>query len=223
MSNNEVSASTKFGAFLEKNVKVLIGVIICLIVLVAVGVLSSSLMAKSIAKGISEVEKIEFAFRKDADGLSDADFVTRQDKALSDIEVLAKKSGIVGVRANMLKAEILFEKKDFENSKTAWIRAADSKKNIYTAAICYYNAAVCSENLKDLDSAIEYYTKSVDSKEFFLIDHAYFSLGRVNETKGNYEEAISAYEKLCDLHPTSRWTPLAKDRIIAVKSVNSSN
>jgi tetratricopeptide (TPR) repeat protein len=222
MSNNESSASSLLKNFLEKNVKILTGIVIVLIIFAVVVVLGSSINAKSTARAISAVDAVEYSFRKDADGISEADFAARQDKALEELEALVSKSGIAGVRANMLKAEILFEKKDYEASRSAWVKAADAKKAVYTAPICNYNAAVCSENLGDLDSALSYYEKAVKAEDFFLADHAYFSLGRVNEAKGNYDKAVEAYEKIGDLHPASKWAPLAKDRIIAVKANSSS-
>lgn len=223
MANNVSSSSSKIGSFLERNVRLLVGIIVVVIVFVAVVVLSSSVRSKSVAKGLSSIDSIEYAFRKDTDGLSEEEFAARQDKALDDLEQLVSKGGIVGVRANMLKGEILFEKKDYEQSRSAWAKAADAKKGIYTAPICNYNAAVCSENLNDLDGALAYYEKAAGSKDFYLVDHAYFSIGRVNEAKGDYDAALAAYGKVEELHPSSRWTPVAKDRIIAIKANGSAN
>ncbi len=218
MADNGISTSTKANAFLEKNVKVLVGLIVVLLVLTGVAVAGSSLNKKGVEKGLAEIDTIEYSFKKGADELSAEDFSARQDKTLADLELLASKGGIVGVRANMLKAEILFEKNDFENSRSAWLKAAETKKSAYTASICFYNAAVCSENLNDLNSAFDYYTKAVSNEEFYLIDHAYFSLGRVNEAKGDVEAALDSYQKICDIHPASSWANLAKTRIIALNA-----
>lgn len=219
MKNTESTVASKLTTFLEKNVKFLLGIIGVLLVFVAVMVVGSSINNKSIEKGLAGVDAIDYAFRKDSDSLSAEDFAASQDKALSDLEEFAGKGGIVGVRANMLKGEILFQKKDFEKSLSAWAKAANLKKSIYTAPICNYNAAVCAENLGDLDAAIAYYNKAVEAKEFYLVDHAYFSLGRVNETKGLYEEAKAAYKKIEELHPSSSWAGIAKSRVIAIESL----
>lgn len=223
MANNVSAPSSKIGGFLERNVRLLIGIIVVVIVFVAVVVISSSIRSKSVAKGLSAIDSIEYAFRKDTDGLSEEEFALRQDTALADLEQLASKGGIIGARANMLKGEILFEKQDYEKSRDAWAKAAGSKKGIYTAPICNYNAAVCSENLNDLDGALSYYEKAAAAKDFYLVDHAYFSIGRVNEAKGDFDAALAAYEKVEELHPSSRWAPLAKDRVIAIKANASSN
>ncbi len=218
MADKEITTSTKANAFLEKNVKVLVGLIVVLLVLTGVAVATSSFNKKAVENELAEVDSIEYSFKKDADDISAEDFAARQDKALADLEALVSKSGIVGIRANMLKAEILFEKNDFENSRSAWLKAAEAKKSAYTASICFYNAAVCSENLNDLNGAFDYYSKAVSNEEFYLIDHAYFSLGRVNEAKGDAEAALASYQKICDVHPASSWANLAKTRIIALNA-----
>lgn len=218
MADKEITTSTKANAFLEKNVKVLVGLIVVLLVLTGIAVATSSFNKKAVENGLAEVDSIEYSFKKDADDISSEDFVARQDKALADLESLVSKSGIVGIRANMLKAEILFEKNDFENSRSAWLKAAEAKKSAYTASICFYNAAVCAENLNDLNGAFDYYSKAVSNEEFYLVDHAYFSLGRVNEAKGDAEAALASYQKICDIHPASSWANLAKTRIIALNA-----
>lgn len=221
MASIESTKTSAAGVFLEKNMKLIAGLAAVLLVFVVVAVLGTSISSKSIEKGLYQVDAVEYAFRKDSDGLSAEDFKARQDESLASLEGLVSKGGIVGVRANMLKAEILFEQKNYEESRTAWVKAAEAKKSAYTAPVCYYNAAVCSENLNDLDAAVSYYTSAVGSKDFYLIDHAYFSLGRVNEARGDFEKAVEAYEKIESLHASSRWANLAKDRIILINSAKS--
>ena len=218
MANNELTASDKLSDFLVKNRALIIGLFVVLLVFVAVVVLASSISAKSTAKGIASVDAVEYAFKKDSENLSSEELSARCDEALASVEALCAKTGITGVRANMLKADLLFLKEDYESSRSAWVKAAELKKSAYTAPICYYNAAVCSENLNDLESAISYYTKSVGAEDFYLVDHAYFSLGRVNEAKGDLEGAKSAYNKLTDLHPDSKWAAVAVSRLIAIDS-----
>lgn len=219
MSDNENKADSKISAFLEKNFKVILGVAVVLLVFLGVAVAASAVAKSSAEKGIAKIEAVDYEFRKDAENLSDEEFAVRQDAALAELESLSSKGGIVGVRANMLKAEILFQKKDFENSRSAWVKAAETKKSVYTAPICFYNAAVCSENVNDLDSAVAYYSRCVGAKEFYLSDHAYFNLGRVYEAKGDYENAKKSYETLFDGHSSSPWAPVAKSRVISINSL----
>ncbi len=215
---NQETSTSKVTGFIEKNVKVIFGIAIVLVIFLCVALGASAVSSKTAEKGLSELDQIEYTFKKDVDDLSDADFEARQDAALKSLEELSSKCGITGVRANMLKADILFQKKDYSGSRDAWEKAAKSKKSAYTASICYYNAAVCSENLNDLDKAVEFYELSLKSKDFLLADHAYFSLGRVYETKGNTDKAKEAYNKVNEIHPDSRWAAVAKSRAIAIEA-----
>lgn len=218
MADSEKSSASKISLFLEKNFKIILGFILVIFAFIIVGVVASSINKNAAQKGLSQIDSIDYAFRKDTQDMSAEDFTAHQDTALQNLEVLCNKTGIVGVRANMLKAEILFQKKDFEQSRSAWDKAASAKKSAYTAPICNYNAAICSENLGDLDSAVTYYLRSLDADEFYLSDHAYFSLGRVYEAKKEYDNAISAYEKIIEEHVTSPWASLAKSRIISLNA-----
>ena len=60
--------------------------------------------------------------------------------------------------------------------------------------------------------------KACEDDDFVLIDKALFNLGRLNETKNNFDDAKNAYEKAISLHPSSSWANLSKSRLIALKT-----
>lgn len=222
---NETLASS-LEKTLEKSKGTVIAVAVVIVVIIAAIAIFATVKAKSTESGIEKFESISFALTDKADELSPEDLAARQDKAIEELSLLAAKSGIVGLRANMLIADLKFAQKKYEEARSSWLKAAEIKKSAYTAPLCYYNAAVCSEELGDNDSAISYYksateSESAKSEDFLLLDHALFSLGRVNETAQKFEDAKSAYEKLVELHSTSSWGQLAKSRLIALKANGS--
>ena len=164
------------------------------------------------------IDSVYYSYTKDASSLSDSDIAARQKDVLEKLSSLSGKSGIAGIRSNMLIADILFAQKKYDESRSAWLKAAAAGKKAYTAPLCYYNAAVCSDNLNDSDSALSYYTRAADFEDFLLADHALFNIGRVQEEKGDYSAAKAAYDKIYDLRPASNWAFLGKSRIIALKS-----
>ncbi len=137
---------------------------------------------------------------------------------LDEIQPYLNKKNVVGVRANMLAASIAFQKKDYENSKTYWLAAFASGKKSYTAPVCKYNAAVCCEELGDNTKAAEYYESASDAKDFLLVTHCLFSLGRVKEALNDFTGAAVAYNKLVDKYPDDEWTNVAQSRLIALKT-----
>ena len=195
----------------------LVVLLVAILGLVAVVLVNDS--AKK--KGLAQLDEIYFTLTKDVSEVSDEELAAREAAALTALESFASKNGAIASRANLLIAEIQFQKQDYAAARDAWLRAAQTKQNAYTAPLAYFNAGVCSEKLSDLASAIDYYAKAADTKDFLLSEHALFSLGRVNETKGDFAAAQAAYERLTAAASGSNWTNLAKTRLLALQSAGS--
>lgn len=234
------SFADKLNASLAKSSKAILAVVVAIVVILLAVIVVSNVKASSAKKGLEQIETITYALTKEAEIPSEdentelseeekaakeaeteakksEDKLARQTTALEQLSSLSSKSGIVGVRANMLIADIKFDQKKYGEARDAYVKAANGEK-AYTRALNNFNAGVCSEELGDNDSAEKYYKAASDDSDFVLIDHALFSLGRVYEAKSDFENAKSTYEKLNDLHPTTSWGQLAKSRLIALKA-----
>lgn len=212
------SASVVLNDFILKNRKIILGVFgvafIAIIAYCVVFVVSS----KATENGLAEIDSITNTLTASSSTISEEDLVARKDAALNNLSSYVTKGGIVGVRANMLSADIYFQNKDFEKARSAWLAAASKGKKAYTAPLAYFNAAVCSEELNDLDGAISYYETASKFEDFFEADHALFSLARVQEEKQDFAVAGSTYQSLIDKSPEVSWAKLAKTRMIALKN-----
>lgn len=206
---------------LEKSKGIVFAVAAVVVVVIVAVAVVATVKSKFTEKGIAQVDTISYNLTNDAKDLSEADVAARQNKALEELASLTEKNGVVGLRANMLTAEIKFSQKNYEDARASWLKAVQAKDKNYTTSLCYYNAAVCSENLNDSEKAIAYYKAASEDEDFLLVDHALFSLARVNEDAKNYEEAKAAYEKLNALHSSSSWAQLAKTRLIAMKNAGN--
>jgi tetratricopeptide (TPR) repeat protein len=202
------------GAFLGKYRILFLSVIGGLIVAaLAIGIVNY-IITKSHAKGLAAVEEIAYTLENtDADGLGAAVAV-----ALASLEDYADGTSVVAVRANLLKADLFFRDKKYEDARIAWIAAAEAQKKAYTAPIGWYNAAVCSEELGDIESAAAYYEKAVTFENFALKTHTLFSLGRIKDESGDYTGAAEQYQKLQDTYPDDAWASLAMSRLIALRA-----
>lgn len=195
-------------------------IIVTVVVVAAIVVYSvyTVVTTKVNEKGIASIDTIEYVLTKNSSDLSETELETRRADAMTKITPYLKKSGIVGVRATMLAADIAFERKDYTNAETYWKNAASKGKKSYTAPLAYYNEAVCSEELNKTADAAVLYGKAADAEDFMLAAHARFSQGRVYEVLGDYKNASDAYNKVNDKFPDDTWAHLAKTRLIALKT-----
>lgn len=216
--NEKETLAASLNSALEKSKGVVFAVAAAVVIVIAAVAVFATVKSKSAEKGIEQIDSISYALTNEAAELSAEDVAVRQNKALEELSALTGKGGVVGLRANMLAAEIKFAQKSYEEARAAWLKAVQAKSKAYTAPLCYYNAAICSEELGDSEGAISYYKSASEVEDFLLVDHALFSLGRVNESAQKYEDAKLAYEKLTELHPASSWASLAKSRLIALKA-----
>ncbi|MDD7451858.1 MAG: tetratricopeptide repeat protein [Treponema sp.] len=211
------SLSENLGDFILRNLRVIF--VFCGVLLLGAvcAVVVISVNEKTIEKGLGKIDLISYELTNKSYDLSETEIAARQDKAVLSLSELVGKSGIVGVRANMLSAEIYYQKKDFENARSAWLAAAQKGKNTYIAPIAFFNAASCSEELGNLDDAAAGYKSASEVKDFYEAAHALFSLGRVQEAKEDFVAAAASYQALVDKSPEDSWAKLAKNRLVSLK------
>ena len=211
-------AQEKVESFMMRNRVPLLAVIgavaVAAVVLCVVFGVSDSIRRKDLAV----LDSIEYAFAKGGSELSDADVSSRQDTALSALGGYLGKGGIVGARANMLAADIYFQRKDWTQAKDRYLKAAAAGEKYYTSGICYYNAGVCSEELGDGQGAVSCYESAAGKDSFYLAPHALFNIGRVSESLSDFAKAKESYQKIIDTYSGDEFTKLAHSRLIALKA-----
>jgi tetratricopeptide (TPR) repeat protein len=168
-------------------------------------------------KNIAAIDTLSFELTDGSGSLEDSELAARRDEVLEKLIPYTKKGGVAGVRANMLAAEIEYQKKNYESAVEYWENAADKDVKAYTSSLALFNAGVCYEALNQLEDAEETYKLAADDEEFLLRSHALFSYGRVLEANGKYKEAVEAYQELNSKYPDEGWANLAKTRIIELK------
>lgn len=205
----------KVSSGLTKYRVLFIGLIVGLIILAVIGGVVSAITTSSHEKGLNQLDSIIYTLSK----ADEASLATARDVALPQVLELANNNAgnIVGIRSNMAAAEIYFSQEKWSEARDCWLKAATSKNAGYTAAISYYNAAVCSEELADVDAAIDYYKAAIANDECNFETHVLFSLGRLYEGKGDFTSAAENYSSLKDNYPTDSWTNLAESRLIALR------
>jgi len=211
------TASTKLNSVLEKNRKLVISSFIAVVVVIVAFILVEIVMSKTKDSNLAAIDALTYELVNGSSSLEEAELTARRDSALEKVEKYTRKGGVAGVRANMLAAELAFQKKDYEAAAAYWQAAAAKGKKAYTAPLANYNLAVCYEQLGKVDEAAAAYKAAADFEDFVLKTHAKFSYGRLLESKGQYKEAVEVYQGLNETNPNDTWANLAKTRIIDLK------
>jgi predicted negative regulator of RcsB-dependent stress response len=214
----EMTASKKLAAFIEKNKKAFIAILIVLVCCLIGYIVFASIAKSNKAKNLQTLDEISYEFTSKSNDLEDAEIDARIATALEKAAPLTKKGGVVGARANMFCAELAFTQEKYDDAANYWKAAADKAKKTYLAPIACFNLAVCYENLGNSDAAYENYKLAADNNDFVMRTHAMFSYGRILEAKADYANAAAAYKELNDNLPNDSWAKLAKSRLISLKN-----
>ena len=205
----------KIGEFLESKAKIF-GIILLVVI---IGLLSYVIVTKvtenKVSKLLGELDAIKFELTDYTATPTDEEWAARFDKAKAAIAPYTQKSGIVGVRANIMLGDICATLENYTEAVTYYQAAADKKKNSYTYSFAYNQLAVCYEQLKDFEKAADAYKVASEDKDNRLKTHALFNYGRVLEQQGNIEAALEVYQKLVDEDPDNSYAMIAKTRILA--------
>ena len=216
--NRDDDSSKKIEGFISKNRKVILTLAV-LVIAAAVAVTAVVLVKNSAQnKKLAEIDAIEFAYTAKSNDLTDEEAVTRADEALKALESYTDLTGVAGVRANLLAASILNEKKDYEKAASFYEAAALADEQAYTAGIAYFNAASACEETGNEKKAVELYKKASEAPFFPAAVHAMFSAARVSESVSSYDEAAALYQKIVDEYAGSTLASLSQTRLIALKA-----
>jgi tetratricopeptide (TPR) repeat protein len=145
---------------------------------------------------------------------------TIQKDLLGRLDALAARpGGLYGSqRALMIRADLRFELGSWDEAAADYRELARRFPTSYLAPIALFNAAACLEEKTDREGAVKLYTDIVTRwKQMSVAPRALFALGRLAEDAGTWDEAKSRYEQLDAEWPSSGWTQLAKNRLIALK------
>jgi tetratricopeptide (TPR) repeat protein len=215
---DKATAGEKLSGFLTRNRIPVLTIGILLIAAIVVYAVTVTVITKVDEKGLAAVDMITYQLTDGSSGLSETELEGRRTTAMKQLEKYTNKNGIIGVRSDMLAAEISFERKNYADAKKYWDKTAAEGKKSYTAPLAYFNAAVCSEEMNDSATAVADYNKAAAVKEFGMAAHAQFNIGRIKESQGDYKGASEVYQKLIDKTPDDTWAHLAKSRQIALKT-----
>jgi len=142
-------------------------------------------------------------------------------KAIEALGSYVSESGVVGVRANLLAAEIHYAAKDYLSAQDCYLAAAEKDVKAYTYPACYSNAGSCALELGKYADAASYFEKASSVKGYILASHDMFRFAMAKELSEDYSGAVKVYQEVVDKYD-DEWANLAQSSIIRL-SVNGKN
>ena len=216
------SSSEKFLDFISKNRKIIIGLGIAIVlIIVAIGIYTavSGNIASASSRAMELADQKTMQWSQETDEQKRAEIET---SLMAELDSIANKwpKTIAAQRALIRKAAILSQKKEYAEAEKVALEAYKRNKKSYVAPIALELAAVSAEEAGNIDTALEHYiliTKDY-KKDNPAAPHAFFNVGRIKETKGDYKGAVEAYNQLISSFGDSEWAMLGKNRVIYLKA-----
>ena len=214
----------RLNEFIQKNRRFLaIGFISVIVILIGV-IVFQTVSEKLQSKALSRIDEFERRYQVMKYFIADSDQIeaSHQEELNTLQDELSafgsKNFGFAAAKAYYLSAGIYGDQKKWDLAEKAWTEAAKIASKSYLAPIAIFNAAVAAEELGNIDSAIEQYSKAMNyGKLFFASARAQFSIGRLEESRNNKQAALDAYRNLVSNWPNdTHWTNLAQSRIITL-------
>lgn len=219
---SEVTAGQKIGLYVEKH-RVPIVAVLALAVASVIGYsVSSVVSSRARLDCLSRLDAVQRTLTSNSSSLDDAALEARREAAMLSLKPLMSKSGVAGVRANMLAAEIAWQKGDYAQAAGYWkVSYTKSKrafgKETYTYPLSMFNEAAALEESGKVAEAAECYAKAAKSEDFMLSSCALFNAGRAYEVCGEWKKALDSYNELISSAPSDGWANLARSRRIALE------
>jgi len=217
------TVSSRLNAWLTKYRVILLSIIGLLIVVSIIFTVVYLIDNNTKKTGFNALDDLQYQYvnlkNESSPGEETDEQKAKAQEILIQVKNLAEKNSgnVVGSRAYMFEAEIEFASGKFDEAKNAWLSAASINEKAYTTPLCWYNASVCCENLGDIDGAVELLLKTLDRKDFSMKSRALYSLGRIEEQRGDYTKASEYYTRLFDEYGSQTLGQVAKSRLIEMQ------
>jgi len=219
-NQEKVGMGDKINEFIQRNRKGIFAAACVILILFAGSLVFIYVKDNLDKKAAAEIEELITKFDELREKMFDEEGNEEIDAFIAELEDFGEKTrGFPGSKAKSMAAEIYVIREDWSKAEEAFTAAARIGAKTYLGPISLFNAAVAAEEQSRLEEAIDLLEQALSHKfEFIQAPHAQFSVGRLNEQLGNYDEAIAAYrEVLINWSDIQNWHLLARSRIIALE------
>ena len=215
----KVTAHQKIRKFIAKYAKPAGIFLIGVLVLFVIVQIFNYANARKIEKATMAIEDIQnrYVEASEADKSENPSFDAYKSYITELDGVIAKyPKEYAGRRALLLKADILFRFKEYEQAAESYKKYAADYPKSYDAPIAISNTGICYESIGKAKEAEAEYLKIYNNYKgsYALMPKLIFSLGRLAEADKRYAEAEKYYNQISEEYSGSNYSQYAQDRII---------
>jgi tetratricopeptide (TPR) repeat protein len=222
----DMSIGEKINEFVQKHrtpIFILAGLI--LLGLIAF-IVTLSVMDMLNKKAVGAIEELGSRYETLRYSIDEDNSTADVEQLLAQLDAFAhKNSGYAGGKAWSIIAGIYRDKEDWAAAETAWLSSAKTAKKTYLVPVSFFNAGAAAEEQGKTEDAIEHYSNCLAAAaDFPGAPRAQFAIGRLRESLGEKDAAVTAYRAVVSGWPYDRvWANLARSRIIALESETDSS
>jgi tetratricopeptide (TPR) repeat protein len=206
--------------FLQRNRKFFAGLLIAVVAAVVVFFVAAGLLDAKNRKELVALEDLVGRYEKLADRIETESSGTDVEALRVDLQDFAGSAhGYAGAKAWALAGTISAKQGKWSDSESAFAESAVKGKKTHLYGPGLFNAGVAAEEGGDIEKAIGYYARIADVPETILGARAQFSIGRLQEAKGDKEAARIAYRNIIENntgYTDDIWRNFAQSRLIAI-------
>jgi tetratricopeptide (TPR) repeat protein len=208
--------------FLQKKRKFFTGLLIAVIAAIAIFFVIAGLQDANAKKKLAALEDLIERYEKLAESI-----VVDEEPANADAEALRTDllafaegaSGYAGSKAWSLAGNIYTKQQKWADAESAFAKSAEKGKKTHLYGPSLFNAGIAAEEGNNIEKAIEYYTRSAGVPGTIIGARAQFSIGRLQEEKGDKDAARLAYRNVIEQYTDysgDTWRDFAQSRLIAL-------
>jgi tetratricopeptide (TPR) repeat protein len=206
--------------FLQQRGKFFLGLLVFVIAAVVVFFVVAGVQDANTKKDLAALEDLVERYETLGASIENEPSSADVDALRSDLQTFAAGTrGYAGAKAWSLAGTVYAKQGKWAEAENAFAESAESGKKTHLYGPSLFNAGIAAEEANNIDKAIEYYTRSVAVPGTIIGARAQFSIGRLQEGKGDKEAARLAYRTVIDQYTDysgDTWREFAQSRLIAL-------
>jgi tetratricopeptide (TPR) repeat protein len=210
--------------FLQQKRNFFLGLLIVVVAAVAIFFVIAGLQDANEKKKMAALEDLVERYEKLAVIIEDEPSGADVEALRSDLQTFAAGTrGYAGAKAWSLAGTVYSKQGKWAEAENAFAESAESGKKTHLYGPSLFNAGIAAEEANNTEKAIEYYTRSAEVPGTIIGARAQFSIGRLQEEKGDKDAARLAYRNVIDQYTDysgDTWREFAQSRLIALDENN---